>query len=418
MPTPNVTPVSGSGNTGIDNSSAFVRDVDPRLYYLEAFKYPLVSTLFTQGTEFYKGENDQLALKGKSIRVKPTKNTKFEHTENEMLKIEFQPTAALTASSSDVTLYIQTGDAQYFLAGMELLLTNANDQTEVVRVSVVGASSLTITRNVGSTGVIALTTADNFYNMGIVRAEDSLSATAIQNKTETLYNYVEFQSASYGNTRIQQAMDNYHGDDYERKKREAVGQMKQKLEIQAWCGVRDVLNSTTNPIYHNGGIIWALKHLYTDVPVHDAGGTLTRSKWEAFLQSLLKYNAMTKYVFCSSPVLSAISGFAADKIRVTDMTLKKFGLVITEYHSTHGMVYLVRQPLFDDIAAFNGMAVGLDLGNISYRPLVNNGEDLSLKSYDDIQENDRAGRKGEWLVVGGFDTMTGKSHAILENANS
>jgi nondiscriminating aspartyl-tRNA synthetase len=31
--------MQGNANTGIDNASMFVRDVDPRLFYLEAFKY-------------------------------------------------------------------------------------------------------------------------------------------------------------------------------------------------------------------------------------------------------------------------------------------------------------------------------------------------------------------------------------------
>jgi hypothetical protein len=82
------------------------------------------------------------------------------------------------------------------------------------------------------------------------------------------------------------------------------------------------------------------------------------------------------------------------------------------------MVYLVREPLFDKVRPANGMAVCLDLNNIDYRPLINNGVNLSLKAADDIQENDRSGRKGEWSVVGGFDTKVGKSHAILTNVRA
>lgn len=409
MATPNVQPYSGSGNTGIVNTSQHIRDVDPRLFYAETFKYPLVSLLFTMGTELERKDDGKYYLKGKVISKSKTQNTKFEHTESELLKFEFTPTAAVTTGAT--TISIPTTDDEYFVAGMEILLTNSNGDREVARITAVANGQLTVTRNIGSTGAIALTTADKFYNLGVVREEDSTSTSARQAKGETLYNYVQFVSEPYGNTLIEQATANYNGNPFQRKKMEAFARMKQRLEMQMWFGVRNVTNSTTNPIYHNGGIMYWLESQFTDVPTYDVGGVLTRQTWDLWLQDALKYNNQAKYVFCSSPVLAAVSGFALNQLRPSDINMTKFGMSIMEYQSPFGKVYLVREPLFDEVASMNGAAVCLDLSNIKWRFM----EGLDLKSYDDIQENDRSGRKGEWLCVGGIDVAVGKSHAILKN---
>jgi len=416
MPTPNLGVIGGNANTGLDNSSTFIRDVDTRLYYLEAFKYPLVSALMSMGTELEKTDDGNYALKGAQVKKKKTVNPLFEHTEDALVKFEFTPTAAVTTGATSIS--VTTDDDDYFVAGMEIMLVDANGNREVARITAVTTGSLTVTRNIGSTGAVALTTADKFYVMGVVRAEDSQSTDARQSKSATLSNYVEFQSEPYGVSKIELATANYHGNLFERKKMEAFARMKRNLEIQWWFGVKGVTNSTSNPIYHNGGIMYWLENQYTDVPITDVGGTMTKNVWEGWLQDVLRYNNQSKWVFASSAVLTAVSGFASNQLRVSDVNLRRFGMAITEYQSPHGIVYLVREPLFDEVSSTVGSAVCLDMSNVAYRYLEGNGMNLDVKSYDDIQENDRSARKGEWMGVQGIDVAVGKSHGILKNVQN
>lgn len=418
MPTPNVTPTAGLDNTGIVNTSQFIRDVDPRLWYLEAFKYPLASILLTAGTGMEKVDGPDLyKLTGNAgLKMEPTINPMFEWTESELLKFNFNPSAAV--ASGDSSIAVSTSDDDYFVAGDELLLVNAAGQREVARITNVGTGSLTVTRNIGSTGAIALTTADFFYKIGNVRADDSTSVSPRQQKGETLYNYVEFISEPYGNTFIEQATGNYHGNEYERKKKEALARFKRSLEMIFWFGTRSKDDANTNPIYHNGGILYWLENQYTDVPTLDVGGVLTKQAWDQWLQDALKYSNMEKVVFCSSPVMTAVSGFASTQLRPADVDLRKFGMAITEYQSPFGTVKLVREPLFDEVTSMNGAAVALDMTHIKVRYLKGNGIDLAPKFYDDIQENDRAGRKGEIRGVLGVQISTGKAHAVLKNVQA
>jgi hypothetical protein len=413
MPTPNVSVVSGMMNTGTENTSTFVRDVDPRLFYLDAQKYPLISSIFTQGTKMERTDSGKYALTGNAtLKKRKTVNPKFEWTESENLKFAFYPTAAVAVGDTAIT--VSTSDDDYFVNGMEVLLTNAAGQREVARVGAVTAGSLAITRNVGSTGAIAMTTSDKFYLMGHVRAEDSTSATARQAKSETLYNYVEFISETYGNSLIEQATQNYHGDAYAQKKMEALSRLKRRLELMAWFGHRDVLNPTTNPIYHNGGIIWALENLYSDVPVVDVGGAMDKTTWETFLQDSLKNGNTNKVVFASSPVITAVSGYASNQLRPANTNLSSFGVAITEYQSPFGMVKLVWEPLFDEVSTMNGGAVCLDMDTVSWRYLEGNGVNLDLKFYEDRQANDATVKTGEILGVVGINVATGKRSSILK----
>lgn len=417
MSVPNIGVLQGYINTGTENNSIFIRDVDPRLFYLESYKYPLASIVFAMGTALEMKDNGQYDAKGNSVvEQKPTVNPTFEHDESELLKFAFNPTAPVAAV--DTTIAVSSSDDDYFVANQEILLTNAAGLTEVARITTVAANLLTVTRNIGSTGAITMTAADFFYQMGVVRAEDSLSTSARQVKPATLSNYVEFLAEPYGNTMIEQATANYHGDPYKRSKMEALARMKQKLEMMMWFGVKSKDDATTNPVYHNGGIMYWLQNQFTDVATLDVGGVLTRQVWDQWLQDALKFNNQKKVVFCSSAVLTAVNGFALNQLRPADVELRKFGMQIMEYQCPFGTVFLVREPIFDEVTSMNGGAVCLDMTNVSWRYLSANGVNLNLDFQDDIQENDRSGRKGQWLVVGGVQVAVGKSHAILKNVQS
>lgn len=359
-------------------------------------------------------DSGKYALTGNAtLKKSKTVNPKFEWTESENLKFAFSPTAAVAAG--DATITVSSADDDYFVAGHELLLTNAAGSREVVRVTIVAANTLTVTRNIGSTGAIAMTTADKFYLMGHVRAEDSTAPTARQAKSETLYNYVQFMSETYGNSLIEQATQNYHGDAYLQKKSEAVARFKRRLETAFWFGHREMTNSTTNPIYHNGGILWSLESLYSDVPVLDVGGAMDKGTWEAFLQDSLKNGNTNKVVFASSPVIAAVSGFASNQLRPANTNLSSFGVAITEYQSPFGMVKLVWEPLFDEVTTMNGGAVCLDMDTVNFRYLEGNGVNLDLKFYENRQANDATVKTGEIMGVCGVQLSTGKRSSILKN---
>ena len=139
---------------------------------------------------------------------------------------------------------------------------------------------------------------------------------------------------------------------------------------------------------------------------------MTEADWNSFLETALKNGSQMKYAFCAPRVLSVISSFASNKLQ-TKNDDKIYGTSIHEYHSPHGTIKLIRQPIFDESVNTNGHCVVLDLKNFKYRYLQN----ADTKFNDNIQENDRDGRKAEYLTEMGGQLMLEKESAVLKGVH-
>ena len=148
MSVPNIEPIGGIGNTGIVNTGAHIRDVDPKLFYLRPNDYPLVSLLFTIGTTLVKDKSTSeglYKLEGSAVGVVPTTNPKFEHNESEMLKFEFGVTTAVATTGTD---YIRCNRKEVDEVGTYNV---SNDGAITTRVVSVGATQATIDIGSGQT---------------------------------------------------------------------------------------------------------------------------------------------------------------------------------------------------------------------------------------------------------------------------
>ena len=91
-----------------------------------------------------------------------------------------------------------------------------------------------------------------------------------------------------------------------------------------------------------------------------------------------------------------------------------YGLSVYEYQSAHGVVHLVRTPLFTEVTSAVVSVVVLDMEQIKYRYLT----DSDTKVMEDIQENDRDGRKGEYITETGIQVMLEQNHSVLTNVDA
>src|SRR3990167_7125817 len=114
MPTPNIGVIAGTPNTGLENSSVFVRDVDPMLYFYETDKHPIVSSILTDGLLLGKRDNSLIPkITGKSFKKKARSNFKVEHLEDQVnLADYYKVTTALTASAT--SLAVSASDDDHF----------------------------------------------------------------------------------------------------------------------------------------------------------------------------------------------------------------------------------------------------------------------------------------------------------------
>lgn len=422
MSVPDIGVIAGTPNTGLENSEAFVREVDPMLYFYETDYHPIVSKLLTTGMTLGYRENSNLPkITGKALRKQATKNVKFEHLEDQVeLAEKYNATAAV--ATGDTSLTVSTSDDDKFIAGDVLLLTNASGQTERVRIASVATSTLNIVNADGTTRTagIVMTTADEFYKMEYARAEDSTSPAIRTTKRAEIYNYVEYISESYGLTKIKKAQADYNGDPLMLEKRKAFSRFMRKLEKMFFFGTRAVANSTTNPIYQSGGLKYFME-LYSDVEIRDmAGLALTRAELNSWLTSVLKGGSTTKWLVCDARTLAAINNMGYSDVANSTQTYRmgEFGMNIKKIFGPFGEVELVYEPLFDVVAPFRGSMMLLDPANIKYRYLAGNGENLDVKDIPQILADGASTEKGTYEGVAGFQFSTLKHMGWMKNVGA
>ena len=79
MPTPSIGVISGTPNTGLENSSKLVRAVDPILHFYRFDKHPFATMIMTQGQSLVARENSVIPkLTGKALHKKGYGNMKVE----------------------------------------------------------------------------------------------------------------------------------------------------------------------------------------------------------------------------------------------------------------------------------------------------------------------------------------------------
>lgn len=415
MPTPNIGVQSGTPNTGTENSSLFRRDVDPRLYFFKTPQHPFASLLMSKGMNLVYRENAPTPTITGKPKSRSASDMKIEWFEDSQYQLEYNPTAAVAASDTSVTVGTTYDD--YFRAGDVIMLTNASGQREPVRVASVGSGVLNVTNIDGTTRTagIAMTTSDFFYLFQNSRAEDSTAPGIRTTKSAEMYNYLEIISEPYGLTRVKKATSHYTGDQLKLEKQKAFTRLMERYEGALLFGSRAIQNASTNPIRQTGGLFYFLE-LYSDVEIRDmAGIALTQAELNAWLTVALRNGSAEKVLLCDSIVLSAINSFGYEYVQTPNFRVPELGMNVMEIFGPFGKVKVAHEPLFDSVRSFNGTAVVIDMDNVTHRFLAGNGENLDFHDEPQILADGSISQKGQYLGAVGPEFTTLKHFAWLKN---
>lgn len=417
MPTPNIGVMSGTPNTGLENSSVFIRDVDPMLYFFETDKHPIASMILTDGMNLgYRDGGMVPSITGKPLKKRARKSFKVEHLEDQVNLAEYYKPTAVVATN-DTALTVSSTDDDHFRAGDVLLLTNAAGQTERVVIASVAANTLNVTNVDGTTRTagIAMTTGDKFFRGENVRAEDSTAPAIRTTKRAELYNYLEIVSETYGLTKTKRATADYSGDPYLLEKRKAFSRLMSQLEFMFWFGTRAVANSTTNPTYHNGGWKYWIEQ-YSDVEIRDmAGIAVTRAELLSFLGSVARGGTTRKVLVGGLRGLTPIYNMGFEHVQVNSFKLGEFGTVVDRIRTVNGVYDLVYEPLFDEVDVMSGSLCVLDFDHIQYNYLSGNGVNLDLHDETQVLADGSLSDKGQYVGQVGFTFETLKTMGWMKN---
>ncbi len=417
MATPDIGVISGTPNTGLENSSVFIRDVDPMLYFFQTDKHPIVSMLLTDGMNLgYRDGSQVPMITGKPLKKRARKNFKVEHLEDQVNLAEYYKTTAAVATG-DTALTVSSTDDDHFRAGDVLLLTNAAGQTERVIIASVAANTLNITNTDGTarTAGIVMTTSDKFYRMENARAEDSTAPAIRTTKRAEIYNYLEIVSETYGLTKTRRATSDYNGDPFLLEKRKAFSRLMTQLEFMFWFGTRDVAASTTNPVYHSGGWKYWVE-AYSDVEIRDmASFALTKAELLSFLGSVARGGTTRKALVGGLRGLTPIYNMGFEHVQVPSFKIGEFGVVIDRIRTVNGIYDLVYEPLFDEVDVMSGSLCVLDFDHIQYNYLSGNGVNLDIHDETQVLADGALADKGQYVGQVGFTFETLKTMGWMKN---
>jgi hypothetical protein len=378
-----VTTITGARDTNNINSARVIVDMSDSIYELDPNTAPL------------------LTLTGK-ISKKGCHNPKFEWMEDDFMPWSDAINLAAGYAAGDTSIVVDNG--AYFEDGSIVKVPRTG---EVMRVSEVSTNTLTVTRGIGSTSAAALVDNDPLLILGDSNEEGATSRDAKTIQVTNAYNYAQIFRTTVEATNTNEATDLYGGPDraYQRKKRGIEHTLK--MERQFWFGERSIVTSGTHPERTTGGVLE-----YINSNFYDAGGMLTESEWENFLDIAFTKGSGIKWGFMSGTVISIINLWAKGRLEVMPKD-KTYGLDVVKYVSPHGELNMIRNRLFTG-ATYGGYCVILDLedGCVQQREL------RGTKFKTNVQANDADSWKDEYITEVGLETKLADRHAVLYNITS
>lgn len=398
--------IAGQRDTLNIETGRIKKDVEPKIALLDPQVSPLMTAISTIGREYIKDGDGSVKVSGIPFMKRVSYNPRFDWWEDALIgtKTTVNNAAGITAGATTIAV----ADYTVFNQGDIVWNTRTNEVLEVN--GAVTASPITVRRGVGASGVgVAMNDKDELIVIGNVYPEGAASRTGSTTLEVNAFNYTQIIRTPVEITETLKNTELYTEADWKYAVAKAGVEHMKKMERTLWFGKREQSTDTVNnangkPKRTTGGI---LNFIATNVTV--APSTLTEAEWDAFLETALKNGSSMKYAFCSPRVLTVISTFAKNKL-LTSNNDKSYGLSIMEYQSPHGVVKLVRQPIFDESVNTTGHCVVLDMNQLKYRFLQN--RDTSF--LDNRQANDIDGQKGEYLTEMGLQFMLERHSAVLK----
>ena len=383
------------------NSEEIIRQVS-KLYMTEPRKFALMALVHNQGLD-YQIEPSVVNVTGTPVGVIMVDNFKFEMQLDSINEIATAVNLAAGYAAGDTSVVVDDGAVVEKYALIYVPRTG-----EILRATSVSTNTMTVARGQAGTTAAALLDNDELVMLNSSYSENAVSGDATFKNTTFDYNYTQISRTPYGNSRTEQGVKKYGIDNsYDKKKKRTLIDMLRKNNGNMWLGGRSV--DTSNEFRTTGGVL----SFIDSSNVYDVNDNLTQAEFEYWMRKYaLAYNNTKKTLFAGSKLIEKINSWASDKtISNSTASVVKFGLSVKTYTTAWGDLDIVYEPYFDEISTLNGYGVALDLELIKF-VYFNNGV---LRAFDDIQENDRDGRKGEWLMEWGVQVNVPKAHAILKN---
>lgn len=372
--------VTGQRTTTNISSDQLAIDMGDRIRLLEPDSQPL--TVFSRA-----------ASKRKTVA------TKFSWLEDEA-----EPRYdAVNGNQTDSDQSIEVDHGSYF-AQHDLVL---NTRTmEVFKVDSVSSNTLQVTRGLGSTAAAMLDN-DELLKLGSAQPEGDTSKPARSDNPAKSQNYTQiFRTEWQASGSLLASAFQVQPADWPHQARKKGIEHAKDIEYAFLAGRKYAGASGATELRATGGLLSFITTNQTD-----AGGTLTEAEFNAFMAQVMRFGTRRKLAFASSVGVGALNKFPASK-QMTRNDETTYGMDVTKYTSPFGSLMLVYHRLMEG-SEFGGYIMVADVEELAYRWLGNDSVSRDTKLLPNRQENDRDGRKDEYLTEAGLEYGNEITHGVM-----
>jgi hypothetical protein len=352
-----------------------------------------------------------LALLSSKVSSKSVHRDRFDWMEDE--RIPSYITVATAATAQDVTIGFGAGEVDYYSlestadASKAVLLRNQRTGEVIAGTARSTGTVMTVSRSWGATTWAACVIGDVFSLVGSAYGAGVTSGQPRSTLKVEKQNYTQIFRTPFQFTNTELATQLYGPDDltYQQKKRGVEHAIE--IEQAMWWG-ESASEATTNAQQSTGGLDEVIS-----TNSYNFGGSFNLVNLFSVAEDIFRWKdsgSDTKLLFGAPAVISNISLEAANLLRTVrdDQT---FGVNISRLETPHGDFMVIKHNLFEG-AEYAKYAYVVDPANIGWRYL----RGRNTKFLSDIQENDRDGRKFEYLTEGGLMRKGEKTHGRIKNA--
>jgi hypothetical protein len=345
-------------------------------------------------------------------------STRVEWFESDYVARWAQNSAAAVGAATASTTVTVT-DGTLFVIGEQFCVPTAvasSAAPEICRITGKTGDVLTVVRNVGGSGVAAIEANGAIRILGSAHEEygsvPSMKTAAPVKKIT--YLGIEKTACDMSITAAASKAYGAPQGDRDREHKDKLVEHKQKMNATLLWGQQyeNLTGGATGyPIRGQQG----LRNVISTNTL-DGGGILTPKKLMQFSRMCFRYGAEEKILLASPIVVEAIQAWASAKLMITSSE-KKFGLNIQTVQTPHGVWRMVRDWMLEDGVSgkngFGGMALSVDLDQIWYVFLNNNGINRDTAMYPDVLKDGADGYKDEILTEYGYKIKQEKFHGLL-----
>ena len=332
-----------------------------------------------------------------------------------------------TALTAAVTFDVTSGEGARFAVGD--IVRTINAANEIMLITAVSTDELAVDRDYGQGGSPGYTAraadiADNTYIEIIGNAfEQGHPLPVVKNTQEVIrFNFCQDMRTPAGITEVAAAA-RVHGEQdwpYQLRKK-GIEHMNYWERTNMWGVAEDgdqgAFDGTNNVAPQAAGGLYFYINEYASASRQIVQADITQQEFLDFLEVGFEFGSRQKVLFAPALLRSAIDFWGIAKLNTTPDT-KAFGIDVSKWISSHGMVTIVTHKLLKDPLGSSGVwAFLIDVEELKWITYSNIGA-TKLRMVDPYGSDGSTLKQAEYQTLGCLEFRQPEKHAMLERMTS